>query len=648
MNELERHILGSASLKEAADFYLQLKRPFAEQCKTAAMSDAPDETGELEGCFAVPVEHLAALLADVAKASMSLMLASMLYEMSLRGSGSEVLKRVICSSEYEYRGLVDYCIRRASVLSGAVHVDGVEPPPSCTCPRTAARNLIRGNQELIALLREVDAAAGDNVMRRSIQNFSSSAQERVDNLWRTLDKEVHVPPVPLAFPEALEGERVESVHAVPEPSMGDSTKVAEPSVEDVRKALEAGLLRGVTQANKDVVVDLGHRGERTGKAVGRVGGALAGAALGHRYVGGPAGTAVGAGIGYLAGGDAGKELGRSRDVRLARMRAGTPIKKAAATLRVRLLAEKLGTGMGAPGAASAPMSSPSSFSDVHASNYLDAELAGQRAQDASEASYHRQRAAEAENAAQAAQAQMVEVQSQLAQLQAQAQGASQQVQQATQEALAAQDEALKQTQVAANMRMGMQKLRAAMLDVASQDPAEVAASELQAQAVPPSADAPVAPQGPAAEAGQAPAMPGAVPPGGGMEAPPQLPVGEGAGADPSTAAPASSMKLSNLAMERAGGALVGAGVGALHARELTMSVPLRRKQLRELEEKEQSGFFQAMRLAAAKARLSSAEVAERHPVPTIITGAAKGALVGATAAPSIVSNTNSAIRGILG
>jgi hypothetical protein len=240
----------------------------------------------------------------------------------------------------------------------------------------------------------------------------------------------------------------------------------------------------------------------------------------------------------------------------------------------------------------AQMTAPTDTQQMQPQNYLMAEQVGRQAQEATESAYYRERAQEAQQLATQAQQQMSDLQMQLQGLQSQADTASQAIQQSQQSALAAQDEALKQTQVAGNMRMGIQKLRAQMMEVASQDPAEVAAQELQAQAAgqqaaavgpdgqpvagpegPGAGDGQAPPEGPAGSASGAEAAPGTAPPGGAIGAgTPQAPATGSGGADISTAEPAKELKVAGV-LDAAkaqlpwalGGAALLAGVGAHHA-----------------------------------------------------------------------------------
>jgi hypothetical protein len=418
---------------------------------------------------------------------------------------------------------------------------------------------------------------------------------------------------------------------------------------EVQDAARKGVLSGITQSTKDAIVDRAHRGERTGRAVGQAVGTIGGAVAGHKLLKGHAGALVGGALGYATGGSAGKEVGRGRDI--ARH------KHAAVRMRFKLACMKLAEEpMAEMGGA---MTSPTAGQELQPVNYLQAEQMAQQAQNAQEGAFYRARAQQAEQMAQSVQEQMAQVQQQLQDLQMQ-------VEPSMQEALAARDDALKQTQVAANLRLGMQKLRQQMLEVASQDPAEVAAAELQGQ----QAQMAAAPQDgdPAAAGGAPPASPseagkevqeagraqdeaaiqtsqaqqaaGAPQPQGSpaLGAAP----GPSGGADLGVMDPTAGLKQGAVSPQLIG-AGVGAGVGALtgglSAYRAGLGAPELRSRVQAMEAQEQGGFRQAMQLAALKGRLAGAEVAEQHPTAATaygaLTGAVGGAAVGASAGPSI-------------
>jgi hypothetical protein len=423
-------------------------------------------------------------------------------------------------------------------------------------------------------------------------------------------------------------------HAIPLREAADFfIGIKQAAAEKVRASREelvdAGEQRAVSNMAAEFEREKARRAERLLGTVGSVGGALGGGALAHHVGGGnPLATLGGAGLGYLAGGKAGRELGTEVDA--------ARFKSAAARMRSKLAALKIADEVGAQ---EAPMAAPTGGQELMPSNYLAAETIGAQAQEQTESAFYRQRAQQAEQTAAAAQSQMDALQQQLGQLQEQAAQTSTQVQDSMNQALAAQDEALKQTQVAANMRLGIQKLRAQMMEVASQDPAEVAAQELQAGAAgqaQPGQD-PNA-QGPAGQAPGAEAAATSMPADGAPQA--TAPAG---GTDPSTASPTSASKQAALRLSpgMVAGAAGGAALGVLDSRRTAGKLPERQQKLDALSAQE-GGFAHAFRVALAKKDVADSEFARNDPWGHGALGAAKGAIVGG----GLANRMSGALRGI--
>lgn len=640
MNSFERGVLSDNGIpfEEAADWFIAVRQPHpSAQEKTAGLTDAPDEEGELEGQFAVPKETVVSLIQVVVTQLMTLLNASLAYEFSIRGPSSDPVKRAISCGDYQYRHVIEVLMKRGNALAGAVHVGDTEPPPALTEPVEVAKSLIRGNQELIAALRGLKEACGENPLCHTVCQFMTVAQERIDDLWRAMDPAAAAPPLPELLEEP--GAPVEHDESAESPE-----DEAEESPEVQAAEQEAGTEQHAPAEPPQV-----------------------------------------------------EELSEEE--------AQPPPDEKAASVRVRFLTalKKLANEPGATMESEAPMAAQTPTPELQPANYMQAEQLGQQLQQGNEAQFFRQRAQEAEQGTQVAQSQIDAMGQQLAQLQQQAAMAAQTIQQHTQEAMAAQDAALQQTQIAANMRMGMQKLRAQMMEVASQDPAEVAASELQGQPMDPMAQEgvpgePTAPPGKAdkevneaerakteaaeqeaqaAEATGAPDMqaadpepgggpagmapppgsaPTAAPPGGGLGMGQPSPMGAagGGGAAISTAMPQQAVKIGNAklanlmaqASQRLPWALAGAGLGAAHSDSTRRSAPELRSKVRDLQEGEQGGFFNAMRLAAMKAQSAGADVAEQHPRASMALGALGGAATGAVAGPAIAENVRTIGRNL--
>lgn len=404
---------------------------------------------------------------------------------------------------------------------------------------------------------------------------------------------------------------------------------------------ETGRQRGVASLAAEATREKGRRGERAGKVLGTIAGGLGGAAAGKKFIGGKAGTIAGLASGMLAGRSAGKELGTERDLR-----------KNAAAMRFDLVLHKLAFDED-PQAMAAPTAG-----DMQPTNYLAAEMLGQRAQEANEANFYREQLSQAKQESAAVQQQMADTQMQLDQLQQQAAQAGTQVQQAAQEAMAARDDAVNATLEVAKARIGAQKMRQQMLELASQDPQalgeEAVAPQMamgpDGQPMPPEAagappeeagapDAGMAPppeeEGPAGGAPAPPTPPGAAPPAGGpdMAAPAAGPMGP----PPEGGMPATELKQASARLLGAlGGAALGAGSGALAGR----SAPGLRDRVQQLEASQDGSFGQAAALAAAKKGLAAGELAEKHPMGSAIMGGLGGAVTGAMAGPMLAQNVS--------
>lgn len=168
-------------------------------------------------------------------------------------------------------------------------------------------------------------------------------------------------------------------------------------------------------------------------------------------------------------------------------------------------------------------------------NYIEAEETARRAQESNESSFYRDQAQSASGQVQSMGAQIQDVQAQLDQLSQQSEQAQSQVMAANQQAVQANDNMLNQATLAARMRMGMQQLRAQMMEIASQDPEQLAAA---AGGPTPMDVGQQAQSAAAAGAGGAAAAPGADPAAAGLNGETEVTgdpsVAGGAGAQPTT------------------------------------------------------------------------------------------------------------------
>jgi hypothetical protein len=637
MSDFHKALLGDMSIpfNDAAEFFLGVRNvPRHGEEKTASMADAPDTTGVLEGAFEVSPEQVAALLQNCIGKALALAQASMVYSSNLRGPMASLASRHV-DQTWSYRDIVNTLSRRASTLAGAVHIPDVEPPPATTNPEAAIRSMIRGEQELIQSFNELRRVCGENPLGHYLGSLASSAQQRMDDCWAFLTPEApEAEPLPAA-PEGL-AEHEES--ETPEEEAAESP--------EFQAAEEAAGVEEPVEPEKTAGKVINFPGGAAGRAVAKAKTkakdwtrpAMAGTA-----VGGVAGLAVGAPIG------AANQRAKDDSIARSHARRSRAALEKEASIRFKFALFKL-ANEGAFGDG-APMASPTATGQLEPTNYLAAELAGRQAQEQQESAYYRSQVQQAQQEAQAGQAQMQELAAQMEQLQMQQQQTEAMIQQSQMQAVQAQDEALRQTQAAANMRMGMQQMRAQLMEIASHDPAAEAAATMQGPAGQPGMEGGVpgselggpAPQeGPAGMAPDQPMAPGAAPPNGGIpSAPPETPQGLG-GADHSTMAPTGAKVASALEAlkQRLPGILGGGVAGAAFHHSLKNSVPELRNRVQTLSA-EQGGFLHAMRLAKEKAHLHQAERAEQHPEASLLYNTARGALVGGAAGPAIQSNIKS-------
>jgi hypothetical protein len=262
-------------------------------------------------------------------------------------------------------------------------------------------------------------------------------------------------------------------------------------------------------------------------------------------------------------------------------------------------------------------------------NFMGAEMLAQRAQEANESNFYRDRLGKAVAEVQQLQQQTQQMQQAVEQLQQQQAASGVQVQTATQQAVEANDRALQQTQQAANLRMGMQQLRERMLQLASEEPAAVTAQN-QVQQQEALAGTPEASPEPG---GGAP--PGSTPAGaGGPEASPAAPgKQESSKGEPKPAGEKGQKEASLKSM--LGYGAVGAGVGLAGGLMAARATAKAEERVRQLEAQGQEGFPAAVELAKAKLELARAQRDEQQPIRTTLREAGKGAVGGALLGPAL-------------
>lgn len=270
-------------------------------------------------------------------------------------------------------------------------------------------------------------------------------------------------------------------------------------------------------------------------------------------------------------------------------------------------------------------------------DYVKNELNAMAAQNANEAAFYRGQVESSQQQTEQLQQQVQQMQEQLGQIQNQAAVSGVQVQSLTNQATQANDRALQYSSETANIRMGVQKMREALMQLASQDPAAMGALSEQGQAqqaedqaagavgpdgqpVPPEEAAPGTPENSPAASGGAPT--GAAPADAGSgaeeqpEAKPEAPASAEGGAkeDPKTSISIKHGSSSALPW-MAGGAVLGAADGVMGERKRMKDMPQLHSKVQELEAAEEQGstFEQALSLARAKADLEQAKITSKYP-----------------------------------
>lgn len=673
------HLRPEIPLEEAANFFVGIKK-FAE------WTDPPDTAGELEGQFSVPVEQVLAKLKEVITSKYRKMVAYSVYGQCFRGQAWSAAKNSFRGHAYDEQDAGDYYVQRAVALGGPVHMDEIEPPPPSNNPLGILKVMARAEQEGIAVQRELrDMVGEDNPMKIGIEKYLLRDQQHLDETWQMMTQEEHaliergtaeaLPPEapgepPMEGEEALEeaapveeeapeGPPEAELEELPLEEKAASMRLskalqkyaAEKTVPTDEELKEVGRQRGVASLAAEAQREKGRRGERYGGLVGRLLGAAGGGVAGHKVgkglgtSGHLASTTLGALGGSTLGRHLGREVGAEADI----------VKNAAAAMRFTLALEKLADDGAIAG--EAQMAPPGVDQELQPSNYLQAEMQGQQAQNSNESAYYRQQLEQSQQAMQTMEQQTQMAQEQLQGLQQQAEQANMQVQQAAQSAQQAHDMATEQTMQAAKARIGAQQMRQQMLQLASQDPQalgeatmgpspEEMALQQQEQGMegaeggmapgeaPPDAagGAPAAPEGPAGMAPEPQTAPGAATPEGQPDtnAPAKSPP------KPKDQASATPVQVKVGAVNpRMLGAAVGGGLGAGMSVIQGARAPGLQQRVQELQGQQDGGFMQAARLAKAQAASAVADLSAGHPAVSALKGGLLGAGMGALAGPSL-------------
>lgn len=188
----ERSLLADrTSLGAAASFYVKLKH--------GSMSyQPPDETGQLEGQFTVPVPQALELMSTMVENEFKTMYAYKTYANSLRGLSHHAIAEEFEDHAEQEIEHADFLLRRMSVLGGAVHVPDIPAPPADTDPVAIIQTMVRMEQEGIAKWKALHAITGDNPMKFKIEEYMTVEQEHLDDLWQMLPHEAQDMGVPMA------------------------------------------------------------------------------------------------------------------------------------------------------------------------------------------------------------------------------------------------------------------------------------------------------------------------------------------------------------------------------------------------------------------------------------------------------------------
>ena len=609
-------------LHEAAAFFLKLK------------TAAPDESGALEGQFTSGVDEVLAFMAEMVQNELKTQYAYLVYSQSLRDlshfSIAEELEEH-AANETEH---AEFLLRRMSVLGGDIEVPDIPAPPPASDPITIIKTLIQMEQEGIANWQQLRKMVGeDNPTRFKIEEYLSTEQEHLDELWQLLP-------------------HTETASAAGTPAAPVDPQAPPP-------AAEPAIVGGSATAGGDPALT-GQKMAAAARRMAKAANGLPDAAAGKLPAPPPP-------MPSLSGASAGQHA-----------KVASKLKHAFDEMR----------------AASTPAPGGQEANELE--QYLAEEGAAQQDQNAAEEQHYRERFTDAmsrlqqaEQAQQAAEAQVQQLTEQasmssetnqqaLAQAQQIQDQAMQQVNAANasaasamQKSLSSSNELLQQQQIAVNMRDAMQQLKSQLMGIVqSQLPpsttmeAGVSAQQEQAaadaEAMDMAAQQAMGGQDPGGnQAGAPAASPDAgTPPGS------ATPGKDGPGASPTASDPSSSPAAekktseSSTASEKSepakeasdrfvgalmGGAL-GAGVTALENRGREGANNELRGKVKKLEAAEQAGsggFGNAMNIAQSKMRLAAGELAQKHPHAATALGAGLGAMAGSNAAPMIrdLSNT---------
>lgn len=151
----------------------------------ATQQGAPDETGHLEGEFAVDLSQVVMTLAQIVSNSMRQHTAYTYYGETMRDVGRGELAELFTDQAKGELKEMKYFLRRMSVLSpGGVPIPVAPTPEPSADVTVALKFLIAGEQQAIVLFKTLHAMLGENPMKFTIESIMTDAQEHLDKLWQ--------------------------------------------------------------------------------------------------------------------------------------------------------------------------------------------------------------------------------------------------------------------------------------------------------------------------------------------------------------------------------------------------------------------------------------------------------------------------------
>lgn len=184
------HLAEGIPLTDAAHYFIGLKNfeKTADESNVASSEYAPpDQTGQLEGQFAVPVERVLEHMAKMVQNELKTQYSYMVYANSLRDFAHHSIAEEFEDHAHNETEHADFLLRRMAVLGGPIHVPDIPAPPAATDPADIIQTMVRIEQEGIQNWRILRQMVGDeNPMKFKIEEYLTREQEHLDELWQLL------------------------------------------------------------------------------------------------------------------------------------------------------------------------------------------------------------------------------------------------------------------------------------------------------------------------------------------------------------------------------------------------------------------------------------------------------------------------------